>query len=68
VVVVVVVVGRVGRAVVVVEVDSKTCLYLMDGRGVLWFDKSFQSTGFLILDLVIFSPTAPTNRILKHKN
>jgi hypothetical protein len=47
---------------------SKTCLYLMDGRGVLWFDKSSQLTGFLIRVLVIFSPAAPTTKILKNKN
>jgi hypothetical protein len=40
----------------------------MDGRVVLWFDKSSQLTGFLICVLVIFSPAAPTTKILKNKN
>ena len=49
--------------------DLKTGrLYLMDGGEVCWFDKSFQSAGFLFLVLVIFSPVVPTSKILKNKN
>jgi hypothetical protein len=72
----VVVVGRVGRVVVVVGrvltgngvLDSKTGrLYLIDGGEVGWFNKSIQSAGFLFPVLVIFSPVVPTTKILNNK-
>jgi hypothetical protein len=39
-------------------------LNLVDGGEVLWFDKSIQSTGVLLLVLVIFLLVLPTTNIL----
>jgi hypothetical protein len=57
------VVGDFVSGAIVVE---KGRLYFADGREVLWFDKSIQSTGFLILVLVFFWLVVPTSKILNN--